>query len=106
MKHESISKPLAFSTEQITAALAAAPDHVNDPETPYDPNDALSVDAYWGKATIRLPGQRDPQKRPPKLAITIRYSTDVVEYFKATGAGWQTRMNDALREYIERHRVV
>jgi uncharacterized protein (DUF4415 family) len=96
--------PLAFSKEQMEAALAAAPDKVIDPNCPYDPNDAEAVAAYWANGKVRLPGQRGPQKRPTKVAVTVRYSPEILEYFKATGEGWQTRMNDALREYVEQHR--
>jgi uncharacterized protein (DUF4415 family) len=45
-------------------------------------------------------GQRDPQRSPTKLPVTVRYSPEVITYFKATGAGWQTRMNDELREWV------
>lgn len=105
MKREPTSKPLAFSKEQIAAAIAAAPDRANDPDCPYDPNDAAAVAAFWAAGNTRLPGQRGQQKRPTKVPVTVRYSPEVVEYFKATGEGWQTRMNDALREYVEQHRA-
>ena len=105
MKREPISKPLVFNKKQIAAAIAAAPDRVNDTECPYDPNDAESVAAFWAKGKVRLPGQRGPQKRPTKIAVTVRYSPEVVEYFKATGEGWQTRMNDALQNYVAHHRT-
>jgi uncharacterized protein (DUF4415 family) len=36
-------------------------------------------------------------------AVTIRYDADIIAAFKATGAGWQTRMNDALREWLGAH---
>jgi uncharacterized protein (DUF4415 family) len=103
MKRAPTSKPSAFSKKQKVAAIAAAPDKVNDTECPYDPNDADSVAAFWAKGKVRLPGQRGPQKRPTKVAVTVRYSPEVVAYFKATGEGWQTRMNDALREYVKQH---
>ena len=32
--------------------------------------------------------------------VSVRYSPEVLEYFKSTGAGWQTRMNDALRKWV------
>ncbi|MBK7000308.1 MAG: BrnA antitoxin family protein [Rhodoferax sp.] len=106
MKRTPTSKPSTFSKEQMAAAIAAAPDEVNDPECPYDPNDAAAVKAFWAKGkVVRLPGQRGPQKRPTKVAVTVRYSPEVVEFFRATGEGWQTRMNDALREYVKRHRA-
>jgi len=51
----------------------------------------------------RKPGQRGAQKTPKKVSITIRYSSEVVEYFKATGEGWQVRMDKALKEWIAKH---
>lgn len=105
MKRAPTSKPLAFSKAQKAAAIAAAPDRVNDPKSPYDPNDAASVAAFWAKGNVRLPGQRGSQKRPTKVPVTVRYSPEVIEYFKATGEGWQTRMNIALQEYVEQHRA-
>jgi len=105
MKRAPTSKLSAFSKEQMAAAIAAAPDSVKDSECPYDPNDATSVKAFWEKGRVRLPGQRGPQKQPTKVAVTVRYSPEVVEYFRATGEGWQTRMNDALLAYVRRHRT-
>lgn len=105
MKREPTLKHSTFSKTQKAAALAAAADSVNDPETPYDPNDPTTVKAFWGKGAVRLPGQRGAQKSPTKIAVTVRYSPEVIEYFRATGEGWQTRMNDALRAYIKRHRT-
>ena len=105
MKRAPTSKPSAFSKEQMAAAIAAAPDKVNDSECPYDPNDAAAVKAFWAKGKVRLAGQRGPQKQPTKVAVTVRHSPEVVEYFRGTGEGWQTRMNDALRAYVKRHRA-
>lgn len=41
-----------------------------------------------------------PKIESPKQALTVRYDTDIIEAFKAGGPGWQTRMNDALREWL------
>ena len=41
---------------------------------------------------------RGQQKAPIKQMVTLRLDPDVVEAFRATGAGWQGRMNDALRK--------
>jgi len=46
----------------------------------------------------RRPGQRGPQKAPPKAQITLRLDPDLIDYFKAGGSGWQTRINDTLRK--------
>lgn len=48
----------------------------------------------------RSRGQRGPQKEPVKERITIRLDADVVAHFRATGKGWQTRLNDALKKQI------
>jgi uncharacterized protein (DUF4415 family) len=67
-----------------------------------DPDAYSLTDQEWErvKPTIRL-------GRPPaevtKERITIRLSRDVVTQFRATGAGWQTRMDAALRQFIEEH---
>jgi uncharacterized protein (DUF4415 family) len=42
-------------------------------------------------------------KLTAKQAVTVRYSPDVLAAFKATGAGWQARMNDALRDWLRTH---
>ena len=44
-------------------------------------------------------------KEDTKQAVTVRYSPDVLAAFKATGPGWQARMNDALREWLGDHRL-
>lgn len=48
-------------------------------------------------------GQPGTQKQPTKVAVTLRYSPDVVQYFKNTGQGWQVRMDEALKEWIAKH---
>ncbi len=42
-----------------------------------------------------------PPKENPKQATTIRLDPDILAAFKAGGKGWQTRINNALREYLE-----
>ncbi len=117
MKHVFSSRKL--SARQIQAAVAAAPDKVSDPQTPYDPNDPKAIAAFWKGAVVtkgggvavvqsalaakRRPGQRGPGKRPPKVSINIRLSPEVVEAFKSTGAGWQTKVDGALKEWLEDH---
>lgn len=48
---------------------------------------------------------RGPGKKPAKVPVTIRLDQDVVAHFKATGDGWQTRMNDALKKAVELAKV-
>jgi uncharacterized protein (DUF4415 family) len=53
-------------------------------------------------AIRRYQGQRGPQKSPTKVMITIRVDRDVVAAYRATGAGWQAKANEALRAYAKR----
>jgi uncharacterized protein (DUF4415 family) len=46
---------------------------------------------------------RGPQKQPTKERITIRLSQDVVDRFRATGDGWQTRVDAALQDWLKSH---
>ncbi|MBS3965143.1 MAG: BrnA antitoxin family protein [Methylomonas sp.] len=46
--------------------------------------------------------QGSPRRKVPKC-WSIRYSPEVVAAFKATGKGWQTRMDDALKEWLKEH---
>jgi len=42
--------------------------------------------------------------RPPleskKMLVSVRYSPEVLAYFRSTGEGWQSRMDGVLREYV------
>jgi uncharacterized protein (DUF4415 family) len=49
-------------------------------------------------ALVRGRGKRGPQKAPTKQQVTLRLDRDVVKRFQATGPGWQSRINDALRK--------
>ena len=107
------------SAASAARIVAKAPQRVDDPECPYDPNDAKAVAAFWkdavvvkggGIAAVRLAlaekrkqGQRGPGKRPPKVAINIRLSPEVLDAFKATGDGWQTKVDGALKEWLKEH---
>jgi len=64
MKRENTSKPRRFSAAQIQSAIAAAPDRVDDADSPYDPSDAAAVEAFWANGTLSLPGQQSKRERP------------------------------------------
>ena len=54
------------------------------------------VEAYRrGKLGRRTRGR---QRAPLKVPVSLRLDPDVVEHFRATGRGWQTRINDTLRQ--------
>jgi len=44
--------------------------------------------------------RRGPQKSPRKIPVSIRLSPDVAEGLRATGSGWQTRVDNALRSWL------
>ena len=81
------------SLEEDKAIAAAAR---SDPDAkPLTPNQL--------KAMVPLRSLRGRPKSPnPKLLVSVRYSPEVVAYFKSTGEGWQSRMDGVLRAYVER----
>ncbi|SOB78458.1 Uncharacterized conserved protein, DUF4415 family [Marinobacter sp. LV10R510-11A] len=58
-------------------------------------------DAMFAKA--KLSEARRPKSKSPKQSTTLRIDEDVIEFFKSGGSGWQTRMNEALRQYVSEH---
>ncbi len=48
---------------------------------------------------------RGPNRNPTKEQVAVRYSPEVLAYFRATGSGWQTRMDEVLREYVSQHKA-
>ena len=61
-----------------------------------------AAEALTPSLRVKL-GVRGPQKSPPKDRITIRLSHEVVEHFRASGAGWQTRVDAALKDWLKTH---
>ena len=83
-------------TDHEMRALAAAKLRQDDQIDLTDP-DAPEV-KDWSKA------RRGTLFRPVKQPVTIRLDSDLVAWFKDQGDSYQTRINAALREYVERHR--
>jgi uncharacterized protein (DUF4415 family) len=75
---------------------------------PYDPNDAEAARAFFAKADlirngkVVRRGKRGPQKAPTKRLVSIRLSPEVIDHFKSTGRGWQTRIDSTLRQAIRK----
>jgi len=73
-----------------------------------DPDDAPEItaefferaDEYHGSTLIR---RGRPKAEVTKERITIRLSPDVLAPFRKSGAGWQTRIDAALRDWLKRH---
>lgn len=73
--------PKTPSDAQILAGIAA------------DPDAAPIADAAWfASATLVLP--------TPKRQTTLRLDADLLDWYRAEGPGWQTRMNAVLRGYM------
>lgn len=60
--------------------------------------EVLPPDLYEGLVSLKK--GRGPQKAPTKTAISIRLSEEVLQYFRKTGMGWQTRIDDVLKEWV------
>ncbi len=66
------------------------------PDAEIDTSDAPEAASWAGAVRGRF-------YRPIKQQLTVRLDSDVVAWFKAAGEGYQTRINAALREYVESH---
>lgn len=101
------SKTNAMSRKEVLAAVRSLPpsqdfvwDGVDKDDRPATEEELRAgVDAY-----------RQQRGRPvgsgSKEQVAIRFDRDVLAAFRATGKGWQTRMNAALREWLQNHSEV
>ena len=53
---------------------------------------------------LRKVGERGPQKSPTKKLVSLRLSPEVLAHYKASGPGWQTRIDQTLRRVVARAR--
>jgi uncharacterized protein (DUF4415 family) len=90
-KLPTVRMPSAEEDKAITAAARSDPDA--QPLTPKQLKSMLPIKALRGR----------PKSEHKKLLVSVRYSQEVVEFFKATGDGWQSRMDGVLRQYVARH---
>jgi uncharacterized protein (DUF4415 family) len=71
-----------------------------------DPDDAPELtDAFFEQADEfdgeRLVKRGRPRAEACKVQLTVRYDAEVIEAFRATGKGWQGRMNEALKDWLK-----
>ena len=78
-------RPDAAEDAEIARGILADPDAAPDMSLPLS-------------GIVRRIGR--PLKADPKVSITLRLDRDVIEGFKATGQGWQTRINAALKQSL------
>lgn len=93
-----------MTLEEVIAAVAAIPpedlfvwdgiDEDDRPATEEELNAAIAAD---------LARRRGRPIGSTKTQIALRVDDDILAAFKAGGKGWQTRMNDALREWLQTH---
>ena len=90
-KRSTILMPTAEEDKVITAAAKSDPD-------------AQPLTSKQLKAMVPIRALRGrPRSENKKLLVSVRYSPEVIAYFKSTGEGWQSRMDGVLRKYVTRH---
>ena len=92
-KRPAVAMPTVEEDKAITAAARSDPDA--QPLTPKQLKSMVPLRTLRGR----------PKSNNKKLLVSVRYSPEVVAYFKSTGEGWQSRMDEALREYVAQHRA-
>lgn len=70
------------------------PDQENPEMTAESIQRSITGEQFFAERGMRVPGR--PKSASPKVAVSLRLDQDVLEGFKATGPGWQTRMNMVL----------
>jgi len=83
-----IVMPTAAENREIRRAAMADPD-------------ALPLTTRQLKAMVPIKAARGrPKSENKKLLVSVRYSPEVLSYFRSTGEGWQSRMDGVLQEYV------
>lgn len=90
-KRPTVLMPTVQEDKAITAAARRDPDA--QPLTPRQLKAMVPIRALRGR----------PKSANKKLLVSVRYSPEVVEYFKSTGKGWQSRMDGVLLKFVARH---
>ena len=81
-------------------AAGDAPIPYEPEDGPYDPNDPSAVDAFMSHAKVtRGPGR--PRKPVVRPMVSLRMDPDVLAALRASGRGWQSRVNALLRKAVE-----
>ena len=89
-KRPTMSMPTVADDKRIVSAAKADPDA--QPLSPKQLKAMVPMRALRGR----------PKSANPKQLVSVRYSPEVLTYFKSTGEGWQSRMDGVLRQYVTR----
>jgi uncharacterized protein (DUF4415 family) len=87
-------RKLRLPTPEEDARITAAA--LSDPDTP------LLTDEEFERIKHRMVRGR-PRSAQPKEGVFIRLSPEIAATFRATGYGWQARMNAALSDWLKTH---
>ena len=91
-RRPTVRMPTSAEDKAITAAARSDPDA--QPLTPKQLKAMVPLASVRGR----------PKSASKKLLVSVRYSPEVVEYFRSTGEGWQARMDAVLKEHVLLHR--
>jgi uncharacterized protein (DUF4415 family) len=94
VRHEVDLNNLPTLTEERRAEVNALSEM---PDSAIDYSDIPPLDEVFWKNAVR-----NPFYRPTKTSTTVRLDSDVLEWFKRQGKGYQTRINAVLREAMLR----
>jgi uncharacterized protein (DUF4415 family) len=86
-----IRMPSVKDNAKIVAAAKADPDA--KPMTKAQLDALVPIRAVRGR----------PKSENKKQLLSVRYSVEVVDYFRSTGEGWQSLMDSVLRQYVNKH---
>lgn len=83
---------------------------MTDAEIVYDDDSPATTESDWDGAVLRQSGveigqvrRHGHQKTPVTEQVTIRFDVDVIAALRATGRGWQARVNEVMREWVKTH---
>jgi uncharacterized protein (DUF4415 family) len=97
-KNRKIIMPTPEEDAAINRGIAA------DPDT-YELSDEEIRNLRPLAETAKNRGGR-PKLENPKEPVSIRLDADVLAAFRSAGDGWQTRINDALRDWLKDHSII
>ena len=90
-KRPTVVMPTVEEEKVILAAAKSDPDA--QPLTPKQLKEMVPLRKVLGR----------PKSERRKVLLSVRYSPEVIAFFKSTGEGWQSRMDGVLREYVQKN---